>query len=979
MQSSVRNRGNVILLVVGVLAVMAMVGSVFLMTTRSEQQQASAYGSAVSMRYAAEGQLARIQNILLNDLHIGANGPYSDADDWRQYIDYPSPVSNYSYGLTDPADRHLASIEWAPANGPYTQQGRWPRLTDLGDFAAFQDPNAAPDVNYRGLMVDVDVTPGNLHPGNYWGAFNSSYWVDANKDGDNDEPLGALVDTDGDGIRDARLYPTGDFDANGRPYWAAVRIIDASGLLNINTANEIGHADSWMNQGLIDPLYLAQLTVQPAVQPNVTAVLNQRDPGAPVGTYNYATYYSDYVERADDPASSFVTAVQSGGYARLPYDPADELACRYGGLPDSNSRLGQQAGWSADWKTGNGSYAPYVTTYSASREYARPDGASVPAGWVLLNREKVDLNVGGTKTEVFNAYRRAFYAILPHLASDPVLRRQVASQLAVNLIDYRDADNIPTVVDVYDDNGALGAGGDMAIGVESQPVIAEAWYSANASPDPSEADPMNPTMPPVLSGVRAAVVLYNPNSTAVDLTDWRISCGSDQYTFLASDGVSVPGNGRLVIRSDNSVNVVAGVPSYDWSSLRNLVDDGAAGMGAAGLTLYRPAQDLSGDPWPGPNMAAVPADDVNPGDFGTDNPNNLPSGTSGTIIGHIGRDDSDDYVLVSAWEAIDPEADYAGSDQIGVDLNVVYSSGVPVRLYASSTLDSVAEIGRLLTVGPTSMRTLRQELRLGDQSKRANGRLDSLFCEDYSDAVVPDVSPMALAGDVFTVRDPGEPVFGRVNINTAPAKVLAALPFIQNFPTFDESAYAAACEIAAYRDRTLPQTLSMYTGGGPVVLPTTLGIDWASQTRSAVLETQWTAEGGVAGGTYAVREEPGFASVGEAAMVLRTLYQRAGAAEERSGMLGNLLPDQPAYDGAGHDDLVTRDLRWAYLSNAITVNSDVYVAYIRVQLWEPDEDGDYTLDPQGDPTARTYIAVIDRSNCNSANDLPVVRSFVEIK
>jgi len=69
------------------------------------------------------------------------------------------------------------------------------------------------------------------------------------------------------------------------------------------------------------------------------------------------------------------------------------------------------------------------------------------------------------------------------------------------------------------------------------------------------------------------------------------------------------------------------------------------------------------------------------------------------------------------------------------------------------------------------------------------------------------------------------------------------------------------------------------------------------------------------------------------------------------------------------DDLSKRDLRYAYASNLVAVNSDVYCAYIRVQL------GD-RVDAQ---VKRHYIAIIDRSNCIATGDRPIVRAFAEVR
>ena len=63
------------------------------------------------------------------------------------------------------------------------------------------------------------------------------------------------------------------------------------------------------------------------------------------------------------------------------------------------------------------------------------------------------------------------------------------------------------------------------------------------------------------------------------------------------------------------------------------------------------------------------------------------------------------------------------------------------------------------------------------------------------------------------------------------------------------------------------------------------------------------------------------------------------------------------------------------ISNLITVNSDVYAVYIRIQLWS---------DSIGTPGTRllynwNYLGVIDRSNCRLDADTPAVLLFSQVR
>ena len=70
------------------------------------------------------------------------------------------------------------------------------------------------------------------------------------------------------------------------------------------------------------------------------------------------------------------------------------------------------------------------------------------------------------------------------------------------------------------------------------------------------------------------------------------------------------------------------------------------------------------------------------------------------------------------------------------------------------------------------------------------------------------------------------------------------------------------------------------------------------------------------------------------------------------------------------DDLAKHRLCYSWASNSLTVRSDVYLAYIRVQVGD-DEDA-----VQG---VRHYVAVIDRSNCRRRDDRPIVRMNARVE
>ena len=177
-------RGTVILLVVGLLVIIAILGSSFLLISHMDRQQSAAISAAAPMDHVARGILDMLVADRLADLHIDANGPYGAVTDRQQTIDYPGET----------ADKALADFEstWGGS------EAYWHHITNIGGVAQ--------RAQELGKQLQGGFSPTDL------------------------------VDTDGDGGGDSLLWNTGTTNSAGEEYWAAVRMIDASGLVNVNTA-----------------------------------------------------------------------------------------------------------------------------------------------------------------------------------------------------------------------------------------------------------------------------------------------------------------------------------------------------------------------------------------------------------------------------------------------------------------------------------------------------------------------------------------------------------------------------------------------------------------------------------------------------------------------------------------------------------------------------------------------------------------------
>jgi len=461
MRSSRHHRGSAFILVVGLMVTLAMVGTVFFMITRADNKESRAVTEAAPMRTVAENELLAVRAALRDDLFInGNNGPYSDVDslddayEYLAYMDYASPVADHDPGPPVVVfDEHLSASELCPADGTLVHEGHWARITNLAGFP----PDAVVD-------VDPDPDPPN------W-----PYAVVG-------EPATPVV------------YRTGTYDRNGEEYYAAIRLVDLSGLVNVNTAYELMVPTTAIPGMPLADLQLEKLQRYDPVggQPVLPAFPKDEVHSARCGDnlYGFDRFAFEAGRRPENPDLTTAT----GGQYRL-YDWADELACRRGGNTSpwmGNSRLYRAMEtplFSGSW----GEYSRHLTTGSAGRIMPRPTDAATP-NWEIP-RTKVDLNLPlatpPQRANAFHAYRRAFYHMLSDVSPQSD-RIRMAAQLAVNLIDYRDADDRPTAVhdglgDTFSNIGLPGLG-DAIVGVERQPFVSRVWLKIHHVPD----DPATP-------------------------------------------------------------------------------------------------------------------------------------------------------------------------------------------------------------------------------------------------------------------------------------------------------------------------------------------------------------------------------------------------------------------------------------------------------------------------------------------------------
>ncbi len=436
------NAGSALILAVVLTSLLAIIGTMFLMVARVDKISTSAISENKELNLAVDTVIAKISQELILDT------PGTDPNDPNQeYYDYP-----------DRYNRWLANLE------PYDAGGGnylWRRISDV-----YEDP-----VTGLGLLEWLGEDNDGI---NYWlddsGEFVRAYNLRARIISPS-EPVGGAekkptptypvsyggpADADGDGVADSRWIELPNMTSSkGKPIFAAIRVIDNAGMLNVNTAYKFD--PNVMESSQIDGSSQTQINLlalsKRGSNPNPEVRLQGFRAGLESDPNNIYLYKQNVVWRYDRP---------NGAYT--PFDIADELVLRNRFLlnhPDIDIRIEEV--WDnvfqspnlqmpvtsglADWfyraqRNVPGpndiySYRHIGTTYTMDRIIN-------PAGPILNYGKMVNVNRIYDQNDLGELYN-AIWAGLYDANSPPVDRDQVAAQMAVNLKDFSDDDASVTI------------------------------------------------------------------------------------------------------------------------------------------------------------------------------------------------------------------------------------------------------------------------------------------------------------------------------------------------------------------------------------------------------------------------------------------------------------------------------------------------------------------------------------------------------
>jgi len=492
--------GSALILTVVLTSLLAIVGVLFVMSSRVDKMATSAIAENKELDFAAETVVARISQELALDV------PYMAG---QEYQDYP-----------DANDMWLADLE------PYTSAGQyyWRQISNLYNTA---DPN-----------VGLQALP-------------AADYQDASVIGE-----GVAADADGDGVTDSRWAIIPEISSGkGKPVFAAVRVIDNGAMLNANTAFKLDESDpnapateiGGSSQLQINFMALAGRPGEPPAATQETDLLLARaNSGVGVDALDLHEYEKNVIWNYGEP---------NGPYT--PFDISDELEFRYRFLLNHRTIDTRLEEWTSQFRNytistpvesaGNeldawyrrahndGVYDPnyayrhIVTTHNMDR-IINPAGASFNNG-LMVNVNMADENL------LYDAIKAGLLAAEPNFVD----ANGLAAQLAVNIVDLRDYDTDVT---------ALPVGSKTYYGFEAQPFISEVAFRISET----DAD--------VATNNHFAIELYNPFDADVPLGDFRLelrdAAGTVVHTISLA-GFAIPDGSRFVITSGSAASSTFGV------------------------------------------------------------------------------------------------------------------------------------------------------------------------------------------------------------------------------------------------------------------------------------------------------------------------------------------------------------------------------------------------------------------------------------
>jgi hypothetical protein len=878
---------SALILAVVLTSLLAVIGVVFLLSSRVDSLATSSLSEQKDLNSAVETVISKISEVLADDVRgLSSLGP--------RYYDYP-----------DEYDKWLACLE------PFDDSGacKWQQISDVYDKLNLgRRPQVARIIpEYQDLSeVELRRIP---------------------------------ADADGDGVSDSMWVKVDDMSSSkGKDIYAAIRIIDNGAMINLNTvfANPVGPDER--KGDILTDIYIDGLVKTGSN--SIAKFIENRSGNSTITDDMARQYHTEVSRRVENPD------LVNPPYTL--YDITDELSLRNRFViyhEPTITRLESKDCFGNSLRVNN-AWTPVddPCAFAAWKRRMDPnDGGVDPCEsdnhysfrklLTTYNMDRIITPLGRSMANIndvcdVNALSNLYNAVKTGLSdANTVGLEERAAQITVNLVDYQDADSNVTAFTNPDD-------GKTYYGFERPCIYISELVHRFVEPDVQ----ISP-LPASLINRSYAIELHKPYSDDdyPKPNEWQLvieSYGTFPVTWSGTKSfhvISFIHSGALLNISWGGENDPNFSPSPDERPI------------SPGTIVYGPGRTISLQRLI--NAVPVTVDSIRIG-FG--GPSELWATDDG-ITRCYQRDITPHKCIMRLWDDsfTEMESPTLGHDNIYTD-----SSPEQIQAHPSNEpFTNVGEIGMLFRKGAYYVDAIDRDTRVGygtnknEEDVRLNLQdpdYQNIF--NYLTVFDPSKDGINNDGDGKTPTNPDgwidvedEPALtpewkipGRININTAPWYVIAQLPWVS---------HELAQAIVAYRDKLdlrglTPSGPDYYHGGA---------------NNSRYQET----------GIDGLREEPGFASIGELAAVINisdandySMSYYLFGLEENDDL--DEFPDLTSTDGAA-DDFEERDVIFARISNLVTVRSDVFTAYILVRIGK---DG-----PQ-----KRVIAILDRSDVYKPGD-----------
>jgi hypothetical protein len=685
-------RGSALILTVVLTSLLAIVGVLFVMSSRLEKMSSSATGRSKQLDMAVDAILDELAEQLVKDVPGVAGQEYYDAPDAN--------------------DPWLSSAEPVFDGTDYY----WRQVTDLQGHSTLFKIEFVDD---REPIVDVDPNTGDLR-------------------------LDQKADADGDGLADTHWFKLESFGSSiGRSIYAAVRVVDHGRMFNVNTAYQDTTDANMFDLPSPMQIDIAGLftTDQASLQPARTEARNLQAYLEDVVWHfgPFASYHHPFEIQDELELRSRYLINNEAVYARI--ETSDPNGQGWGELYDTGfirpqtAQTGDLANWfrHASYDANDASLYDYrhITTTVNLDRVINPDGTKM----VNVNRA----------TSLADLYEAIKQGLSP--ATDPE-RMSSAAQIAINLWDFQDTDTEPSVIYLSDvESAAVGDSIPNAYyGFEVHPYISEVAFLVD------EDDPAKVTVD---------IEFYNPSQSVLSL---------DELSLLVYDSATQQVVGTIDFPAGTTLgsDEVFGMTIPESSTRPLAIQDGVVAE-YYDVFLTHQVHDVNvyldvfkGESWYDTQNAFATPDEPAPGVWHC-----MARATQG-------------------WQAAYQIHQYTTDHTQGrINDGVTVSNRSPFTLLDPQTqmddtlnhpvLEHIGQLGRLLSVGPTSdpnapFATIGQ--RLTDPNHGVEKIFVNLESTRFSNLfqylTVLDPANYGLANDTR--------VKGRININTAPWTVLQGLP-----------------------------------------------------------------------------------------------------------------------------------------------------------------------------------------------------------